>query len=220
MQKVELVVDGDVVSYIFRRRALGNAYSQLIGLRRTGITLLAVGESRQGVVYDNWGDRRIAALHAFLSRFFILEANTEIANVCGGLLGRCMQIGLAISWPDAWAAVTALWLDVPLVTHDRDLEKVPGLRVLTVHADWQVREEGSGIGMGGPLWLGERDAWRRHVPARAEPGASRSNEPVLTHIKSYSEVRWRWPDDFNGFEEFVTESRKESGYGREPPPWW
>ena len=35
MQKVEWVADGDVVSYIFRRRALGNAHSQLIRLRRT-----------------------------------------------------------------------------------------------------------------------------------------------------------------------------------------
>jgi predicted nucleic acid-binding protein len=163
MQNVELVADGDVVSYIFRRKALGNAYSQLIGLRRTGITLLAVGESRQGVVYDNWCDQKMAALDAFLGRFFLLDANAEIANVCGGLLGRCMQIGRAISWPDAWAAATALWLDVPLVTHDRDLEKIPGLRVLTLHSDWQVREEGDDIGMGSPLWLGEPDAWRHHV---------------------------------------------------------
>jgi hypothetical protein len=58
------------------------------------------------------------------------------------------------------------------------------------------------------------------VAARAEPGTSQSNEPELTHSNSYSEIRWRWPDDFDGFEEFVTESRKESGYGREPPLWW
>ena len=163
MTHVELVADSDVVSYMYKRVPLGDAYSDLIGVRRTGITLLSVAESRVGVVYANWGNRRIASLHAFLSRFFVLEANTEIADVCGGLLGRCKQIGLAISWPDAWSAATALWLDVPLVTHDRDLERVPGLRVLTVHTDWQVREEGGGIGTGGPLWLGERDAWHRHV---------------------------------------------------------
>ena len=156
MRKIELVADGTVVSYMFRRRALGNAYTQLIGDCPTGITLLGVSESRQGVVYGNWGDPKVAALDAFLSRFFILEANAEIANICGGLLARCKQIGRAVSWPDAWAAATALWLDVPLVIHDRDVEKVPGLRVLTVHADWQVREERVDTSLSAPLWLGER----------------------------------------------------------------
>ena len=156
MSAIELVVDEDVVSFMFRRRALGNAYSQLIGPCRTGITWLTIAESRQGIVYRNWGSPRIAALDAFLSRFFVVRANSEIANICGGLLGRAKQIGRVISWPDAWAAATAIWLDVPLVTHDRDLEKIPGLRVLTMHADWQVREEGAWSAHSKGVWLGEQ----------------------------------------------------------------
>jgi predicted nucleic acid-binding protein len=156
MRKVELVADGDVISYMFKGVPLGDAYTELIDSRQTGITLLAISESRQGVVYDNLGMRKLEVLDAFLSRFILLESNAEIANICGGLLGRCMQIGRALSWPDAWAAATAIWLDVPLVAHDRDLERVPGLRVLTLHKDWEVREKGSGVSAGGPLWLGER----------------------------------------------------------------
>jgi len=41
MRRVELVADGDVASYMFRRRALGSAYSQLIGHSDVGITYLA-----------------------------------------------------------------------------------------------------------------------------------------------------------------------------------
>jgi predicted nucleic acid-binding protein len=156
MTHVELVADSVVVSYIYRRNTLGHAYSDLIGTRRTGITQLSVAESRLGVVHANWGEPRVAHLDAFLSRFFLLDPSPEIANVCGGLLGRCKQIGRAVSWPDAWAAATALWLDVPFVTHDRDLEKVPGLRVLTVHSNWQVREEGVGTWHSSGLWVGER----------------------------------------------------------------
>jgi predicted nucleic acid-binding protein len=156
MRKVELVADGDVISYMFKRTPLGDAYTELIDSRLTGITLLAVSESRQGVVYGNWGTKKLQELDTFLSDFVLLESNAEIPNVCGGLLGRCKQIGRAVSWPDAWAAATAIWLDVPLVTHDWDVERVPGLRVLTVHEHWQVREEGIGVREGGPLWLGER----------------------------------------------------------------
>ena len=155
MARVELIADSDVVSYMSRRDPRGQAFSDLIGERPTGITLLSVAESRKGAVYSDWGDREIAYLHAFLSRFFVVEFNAEIANVCGGLLGCCKQIGVSISWPDAWAAATALWLDVPLVAHDRDLERVPGLRVLTIHSDWQVREEGFGTSESLALWLGE-----------------------------------------------------------------
>src|SRR5262245_39940397 len=75
MTHVELVADSDVVSYLYGRGPLGRAYSSLIGERRVGITLLAVAESRVGVTYGNWGDRKIAALDAFLSRFFLLEPN-------------------------------------------------------------------------------------------------------------------------------------------------
>lgn len=155
MAHVELVADSDVVSYIYKREPRGQAFSDLIRGRPMGITLLSIAESRKGVVYANWGNRELARLHAFLSRFFVVEFNAEIANVCGGLLGRCKQIGISISWTDAWAAATALWLDVPLVAHDRDLQRVPGLRVLTIHADWQVREEGFGIPETAGLWLGE-----------------------------------------------------------------
>jgi len=166
MRKVELVADGDVISYMFKCTPLGDSYAELIGTRPTGITLLAVSESRQGVVYSNWGMTKLKDLDAFLGNFVLLESNAEIANVCGGLLGRCKQIGRALSWPDAWAAATAIWLDVPLVTHDRDLERVPDLRVLTLHEHWEVREEGIGERMGGPLWLSQRSPEYHHENVR------------------------------------------------------
>jgi predicted nucleic acid-binding protein len=88
------------------------------------------------------GLRKIESLHEFLTNFLLIEASSEIANVAGGVSACSAQVGRALSWPDAWAAATALWLDVPLVAHDWDLEGIPGLQVLTVHQNWQVREEG------------------------------------------------------------------------------
>jgi predicted nucleic acid-binding protein len=155
MTPVELVADTNVVSYIFREGALGEAYLNLIDDRPAGITLLSIAESRSGVVSDNWGHRKIAKLDSVLSRFVRLESTMEIANICGGILGRCKQIGRAVTWPDAWSAATALWLDVPLVTHDRDLEGIPGLRVLTAHEQWRVGEESFAAWTSGGLWLGE-----------------------------------------------------------------
>jgi hypothetical protein len=37
----------------------------------------------------------------------------------------------------------------------------------------------------------------------------------------YSDIIGLWPPElFEGFEEFVKDCRRESGYGREPPSWW
>ena len=163
MNRIELVVDTDVASFIHNGFELGPAYSKLIAGRCAGITLLAVAEFRAGVVQRNWGPRKIASLDAFLKRYMLIEASSEIANVSGGIRACCAQVGRALSWPDAWAAATALWLDVPLVTHDWDLEGIPGLQVLTAHQNWQVREECAVLSEGGPLWLGERSGGTRYA---------------------------------------------------------
>jgi len=42
MQGIKLVADGDVISFMFKGTSLGDAYTELIDSRQTGITLLAV----------------------------------------------------------------------------------------------------------------------------------------------------------------------------------
>ena len=155
MSRTEWVVDTDVTSFMFRECERGVAYMDLIGTNAKGITALSLAEFRSGVTKANWGARRIALLDAFLKKFRLFETNAEIANISGAIRGVCERVGRAVSWPDAWAAATALWLDVPLVAHDRDLEGIPGLRVLTLHRSWEVREEGVLSSASEPLWLRE-----------------------------------------------------------------
>ena len=164
MKSIELVVDTDVASFLHKGGERGAAYSRLIAGSDAGITMLSIAEFRAGVIQKDWGLRKIAELDTFLTRFMLIETNSEIANVSGALLACCARVGRALSWPDAWAAATALWLDVPLVTHDWDLEGIPGLQVLTVHQNWQIREEGSTSEP--PLWLGARGDTARYVGDR------------------------------------------------------
>ncbi len=63
-----------------------------------------------------------------------------MSEVCGAIRAERKRVGRPIDWPDAWAAACAIWLDVPLVTHDKDLEGIPGLRVETLHQSWRVGE--------------------------------------------------------------------------------
>lgn len=77
----------------------------------------------------------------------MLPTSIEIAKICGLVRAIRRKMGRTMELPDAWNAATALWHEIPLVTHDRDLEGIPGLRVLTLHDDWQVREPRIGYGI-------------------------------------------------------------------------
>jgi hypothetical protein len=60
------------------------------------------------------------------------------------------------------------------------------------------------------------------VPESNEPGTSVAPSPSFAiPSNEYSDLFGLWPPElFDGFEEFVRESRQQSGFGREPPPWW
>jgi predicted nucleic acid-binding protein len=155
MRPVQLVADTNVLSYIFNRSALGFAYEELIGSRNVGITGHTIAELRAGVVMAQWGERRLAEHLRFLDQFSHVADTREMAEVCGALRAVRSRVGEPIEWADAWAAACAIWLDVPLVTHDRDHEGIPGLRVLTAHDEWCVREIDRGAFGSGPLLLSE-----------------------------------------------------------------
>jgi predicted nucleic acid-binding protein len=155
MSTVEVVADTCVVSYIFNKSELGRAYEDLIGFRRVGITGQSIAELGVGVLRAHWGERRLAEHSRFLERFTHVPDTRAMAEVCGGIRAMRFAIGEPIEWADAWPAACAMCLDVPLVTHETDHQRIEGLRVLTLHNEWQVRETDRGAFDGGPLLLRE-----------------------------------------------------------------
>ena len=168
MTSVQLVADTNVVSYMFEESPLGFSYEELIDRRRVGLTGHSIAELRAGAVIARWGTRQLDKHLRFLEQFEHVPSSKGMAEVCGALRGLRRQIGEPIDWADAWAAACALWHDVPLVTHDRDHQGIPGLRVVTLHEQWRIGEETFGSFTGCGLWLGEDLSWRR------APGVSRS----------------------------------------------
>jgi len=135
----EQVVDTNVVSYLFRKSEWTAGYREFLR-RPTGITVLSLAELHYGAARDKWGPERLLRLDELLREFEILPTLTVIAELCGNLRAARHRVGRPIDLADAWIAATSLWFDIPVVTHDRDLEAIPGLRVLTLHKDWCVRD--------------------------------------------------------------------------------
>jgi tRNA(fMet)-specific endonuclease VapC len=135
----EQVVDTNVVSYLLRKSELSTGYRQLLR-RPTGITVLSLAELHYGVALNDWGSGKIARLDELLGEFTLLPIPAVIAEICGNLRAARQRVGRPIELADAWIAATALWFDIPVVTHDRDLEAIPGLKVRTLHDAWTMRD--------------------------------------------------------------------------------
>jgi predicted nucleic acid-binding protein len=155
MKDVELIADTNGISYLFRRCSLGLAYEELIASRHLGITGCTIAEIRRGATLARWGERKLQEQLRFLDQFSHVPDTREMAELCGSLHAARRISGTPIDWPDAWSVACALWLDVPLVTHDRDLERIPGLRVVTAHKEWCVRDRRYRAIEREPLWMRE-----------------------------------------------------------------
>ena len=74
-----------------------------------------------------------ASVEAFLSDISILTFDAGTAERAGGLRASIESKGLSIALADCHIAGTALVYDLTLVTHDKDLMRVPDLKVV----DWR-----------------------------------------------------------------------------------
>lgn len=155
MISVQLIADTNVISYIYAESSLGLAYMDLIDQREVGMTGHTIAELRAGAIIGRWGEQRLKEYLRFLEQFSHVPCTRGMSEVCGGIRAARRGIGKPIGWADAWAAACAPWLDLPLVTHDRDLEGIPDLRVLTLHDQWRVGEETMGDAAPSGIWTGQ-----------------------------------------------------------------
>ena len=132
MDLTPVVVDTDVVSFLFKGHSLAPAYQAILAGRRLAVSLLTLAEIEYGMEAKNWGASRRDLMHRFLSRFAALLPDTETARVWARVKSGCEKKGRPITFADAWIAAAALQLNVPLVTHNSsDYGAVQNLTILT-----------------------------------------------------------------------------------------
>lgn len=91
-----------------------------------------VGEMLFGASNRGWGSPRRYRLERFLQEYMIAYPNYAVCELWAEIRVVVRSAGYTIERQDAWLAATALYLDVPLVTHNaRHYLGVPGLQVIT-----------------------------------------------------------------------------------------
>ena len=127
-----VVVDTDVVSFLFKAHSLAPAYQAILAGRSLAVSLITLAEIEYGMEAKNWGAGRRDLMRRFLARFTPLLPDTETARAWARIRCGCDKKGKPISFADAWIAAAAVQLSIPLATHNaRDYAAVESLVLLT-----------------------------------------------------------------------------------------
>lgn len=127
-----LVVDTNVVSYIFKRDTRSALYRPFVEGAFAVIAAQTLAELEALPLMNGWSAKRHTLLRDYLKQFFFAEVDENICLRWAEVRTHGKKMGRPIRSGDAWIAATALAYDAPLITHNpNDFENVPGLTVIT-----------------------------------------------------------------------------------------
>ena len=125
-----VVLDTDVVSFLFKSDTRAQTYLPLLQDRQWFISFMTEAELEQWALLANWSEKRVDWLRLFLSHFVVVPSSHDLVLKWAEAMVGARRNGRRIETADAWIAATALLYDVPLLTHNKaDYLGVPGLQL-------------------------------------------------------------------------------------------
>lgn len=127
-----VVIDTDVVSYLFKKDTRAGLYQRHLAGRLWVISFMTVAELDLWALRHHWGAVRKARMEQHLRRFVLYPFDRSLCLSWAEATDSARRNGRPIQTADAWIAATALLASVPLVTHNpADYAGVNGLTVLS-----------------------------------------------------------------------------------------
>jgi predicted nucleic acid-binding protein len=118
---------------------LAARYRPALEGRPAVISFITVAELGYGARLAGWGPERLRRLEYEIARAEIVWPGPSLAEAYASLRTWCVRTGHGLGQKDheadRWVAATAIWLQVPLVAHDRIFANVKDLELLTKLAD-------------------------------------------------------------------------------------
>jgi predicted nucleic acid-binding protein len=116
-------------------RLLASRYRPIVEGRPAVISFVTVAELEYGAKLADWGPDRLRRLEYEVGRAEIVWPGPHLTDVYATLRTWCARTGHGLGHKeheaDRWVAARAMWLQVPLVAHDRIFAKVKDLELLT-----------------------------------------------------------------------------------------
>jgi predicted nucleic acid-binding protein len=118
-----VVLDTSIASFAFKASPLITAYRPHLEGVSYVVSFQTVAEMRFGARIDRWGVRRKRALELFLANLQVIEYSDKLADCWVEVMVQARRVGRRLEAGDAWVAATAMLLNAPLLTHDKDFDK-------------------------------------------------------------------------------------------------
>ena len=125
-----IVLDSNVVSYIFNRSTIARYYIERLRDARQYISFQTLEETWYGAHSRGWGARRRQELSSHLERYEIVWPDTDLVEASARLRAERRAAGRELNMADAWIAATAIMLNCPLASHDSHFVGVTDLRLI------------------------------------------------------------------------------------------
>lgn len=113
-----IVVDTDVVSYVFKGDTRAEGFRPLLLGRLLVVSFMTVAELYRWTLVRNWGEARRAKLDEHLRNLVVYPFDHRLCLEWAQVCHSCERNGRQIGCADAWIAATALMHSVPLVTNN------------------------------------------------------------------------------------------------------
>lgn len=128
----DCVVDTDVFSFMLKLDTRAGLYHPYLAGKAPILSFMTVAELESWAIARNWGTTRKSAFEHYLQGYFIYHSERALCHKWAEVIATSKRKGRPITDADAWIAATALLVDVPLVTHNKDhYVDIDGLTIIS-----------------------------------------------------------------------------------------
>ena len=113
-----VVVDTDVVSFLFKKDSRATLYERHLVGKELVISFMTLAELLRWALSRNWGKPRQAKLEEHVRKFAVHPFDVGLCRTWAEVSHAARQSGHPIETADAWIAATAVHHGIPLVTHN------------------------------------------------------------------------------------------------------
>ena len=131
-----VLLDTTVVSLLHRKERnaeILDKYSVHMEKQTLALSFQSVAELWSWAEAREWGDKARYGLDLFLKSFLIIPYDYMLAQMWARAMQSSRKEGRRLDTGDCWIVATAVYRNIPLLTHDRDFLglPIPGLDVIS-----------------------------------------------------------------------------------------
>jgi tRNA(fMet)-specific endonuclease VapC len=128
---MDVLVDTDVISYIFKRDSRGAKFADYLENANGFYSFQTLAELRYWSVEQRWSNKKWNELLLHLEPYVLVEHSFAITEQWALVMHTAKKAGRRILAADAWVAATAIELNLPLLTNnEKDFLGVQNLEII------------------------------------------------------------------------------------------